>query len=332
MQRNILLVDDEASLRTTLSLGLMQHGFTPIPCENGLMALKKLETYIRNNIPPDIIIADIRLPDIDGIKLVKIIKFKYPNIPVIVITAYGEMVNSEEISTLNINAFMEKPFTADALSEECEKIFELDIKKEVPPVREAVKPQPVCSAYVLIKANSGCDIITLYQDLFNRENVLYCDATRGEYDIFLLLQAATPRELEKTVETRIRTLDGVETIEYLGVTVPVLDYATQEILLNAEKALAAEQESFGQTRDRKHRVCSYLLVELEHEKLDTIYPVLRLNDRIVYCDCTTGGYDLVLLVTGGDYNDIDRMVNSRILTIDGILRIKELPVVNLMEM
>jgi DNA-binding response OmpR family regulator len=72
-----------------MALGLSQHGYDTEPCENGVNALKKLESYIKNNIKLDGIVVDLRLPDIDGIKLVKIMKFKYPNVPIIMISGYA---------------------------------------------------------------------------------------------------------------------------------------------------------------------------------------------------------------------------------------------------
>ena len=162
MNGNILLVDDEASLRRTLTLGLMQHGFETIPCENGFAALRKLDIFMKNNIPPDVAVVDIKLPDIDGVKLVKIIKFKYPGIPVIIITAYGELVSSEEITSLNVNAFLEKPFSADELSLECEQILH-DQKKTQR--KDAVAPVNV-SAYILLTLKEDADLFSLYRDLY----------------------------------------------------------------------------------------------------------------------------------------------------------------------
>ena len=77
MQKRILLVDDESSLRRSLSVSLGQEGYDVEPCENGIHALKKLYQYKKSNIQLDSIVLDIRLPDIDGIKLGKIIRSKY---------------------------------------------------------------------------------------------------------------------------------------------------------------------------------------------------------------------------------------------------------------
>ncbi len=332
MQKNILLVDDEASLRRTLSLGLMQYGYTAVPCETGMSALRKLETYAKNEREPDIIVADVRLPDIDGIKLVKIIRFKYPDIPVIVITAYGELVDSEEISSLHVDAFLEKPFTPEDLQAECRKILEQERSKVQKGRTRKQEEKASVSAYALVTVNRDADIFGLYQKLFYFRNVLYCDATKGDYDIVLLLQAETQDALDDTVIDIKQSIQGIDSIVYLPVENPMLEESTREIITDAENALADDTNMMGRSGVFGKRVCSYLFVEMENEKLDTVYPLLRLNENVVYCDCTAGAYNVILLVHGSDFTEIDRVVEEKIGVMDGILRIKELPIINLMEM
>jgi CheY-like chemotaxis protein len=325
-------VDDEASLRRTLALGLMQYGYTAVPCETGMSALRKLETYAKNELSPDIIIADIRLPDIDGIKLVKIIRFKYPDIPVIIITAYGELVNSEEITSLHVDAFLEKPFTTETLQVECRKILEKERSVARQAQQQVRSVETSVSAYALVSADKECDIFELYQKLFYFNNVLYCDATRGEYDIILLLQGQTQDQVDDTVIEIKEKIRGIESLVYLPVENPMLDESTKGIIADVENALADDANGLGRNNAYRKRVCSYLFIEMEREKLDSIYPLVRLNENVVYCDCTEGSYNLILLVHGSDFSDIDRVVEEKISTIDGILRIKEFPIINLMEM
>jgi len=85
--KRILLVDDESSLRRSLTLGLNQEGYDVEPCENGIDALKKIEMYKENNIDIDTIVLDVKLPDIDGISLGKIIKSKYAETAIVFIPA-----------------------------------------------------------------------------------------------------------------------------------------------------------------------------------------------------------------------------------------------------
>lgn len=328
MNGNILLVDDEASLRRTLTLGLLQHGFETIPCENGFAALRKLDIFMKNKIPPDVAVVDIKLPDIDGVKLVKILRFKHPGIPVIIITAYGELVSSEEITSLNVNAFLEKPFSADELSRECEYI--LHDKKEIKR-KEAEVPVNV-SAYILLSVKKDADLISLYRNLYYMDNIIYCDATRGEYDIMLLVQAGDYRECNEIYREQIISLEEIEKAEYLEIKMPLMDESMKQIIKDAENALSAGESGFLRQRDFKKHVCSYVLIEAEKEKMEDLYPALRLNDNVIYCDCTQGTYDLILFVHGTDFTRIERIINEKIRTMDGILRIKECPVINLFDM
>ncbi len=71
-------------------------------------------------MPLDCAIVDIRLPDIDGLKLLKVIKFNYPQLPVIIITGYGSETVAEEAKTAD--AYLEKPFSVDDLAKVLEEM------------------------------------------------------------------------------------------------------------------------------------------------------------------------------------------------------------------
>jgi CheY-like chemotaxis protein len=329
MDRKILLVDDEASLRRTMSLGLSQYGYDTEPCENGVCALKKLESYVKNNINLDAIVVDIRLPDIDGIKLAKIIKFKYPGIPIILITGYADHYNREEIRDLKISAFLEKPFTPDELSVQFAEIMTREHVDEAPAPKEEKIEAKSESAYMLIRMEDHADFFETHKTLYYMDNVLYCDATKGDYDIILLAQADSMEDLNKMGE-KIKSVQGIKRVDFLEVSQPMLDDSTAAIIHTAEDAFSEDSEAKKRSLDQ--RVCSYLLMDVEREKLDEIYPTLRLDEDVVFCDYTTGKYNLVLFVTGSYFNEIDRFIQEKIVNMDGVLKVKEYPVISLYEM
>jgi CheY-like chemotaxis protein len=327
MTKKILLVDDESALRRTMALGLSRHGYDTEPCENGVNALKKLESYIKNNIQLDGIVVDLRLPDIDGIKLVKIMKFKAPGVPIIMISGYADRYNMEEIRNLQINAFLPKPFTPDELSQQFVKILDAQKPAETPTVEEEKEEAVSESAYLLLKVNEEAGFFETYQRLYYMDNVVYCDATKGDYDIFMLVQADNMAQIREMVETKIKKTEGVQSVEFLGVDRPVLEDSTMAVIKDAEEALEDDVH-----RDLSQKVCSYLLMEVEREKLDVIYPTLRLDENVVYCDYTTGKYNLVLMITGSYFDEIDRFVSEKVVGLDGVLKVKEYPIVSLFEM
>lgn len=331
MHKKILLVDDESALRRSMSLGLSRRGYDTEPCENGVNALKKLESYIKNNIHLDGIVVDIRLPDIDGIKLVKIMKFKYPGVPIILISGYADRYNMEEIRDLKVSAFLEKPFTADELSDQFVKILEQQVPEEDEEIDKSQMEAVSESAYILLKMEEGPGFFDAYQELYYMDNVVYCDATKGDYDIFLLLQGDNMEQINEIAQTKIKNVEGVHSLEILEVGTPILDESIQAILKDAEDALD-NNESIGKERDMSRKVCSYLLMEVEREKMHEVYPAVRLDENVIYCDYATGKYNLVLLVAGNYFDDIDRFITQRLNGLDGVLKVKEYPIINLFEM
>lgn len=330
MQKKILLVEDEAPLRRTMTLGLNRHGYDTEPCENGVNALKKMETYINNNIPLDGVVVDLRLPDIDGVKLVKIMRFKYPDIPIILITGYADRYNQEEIHNLQVDAFMEKPFTPDELCEQLTKV--LEAQKASTTTDEGDKEETGVSAYIILKVDEEMGFFDTYKELYAMDNVVYCDAVKGDYDIILLAQADNIELIREIAETKIKKVKGVRTLDFLEVGQPLLDESTRIILQDAEEVLDGNFDISIREKEMNEKVCSYILMDVEREKMDGVYLTLRLDDNVVCCDYTIGKFNLVLFVAVNHFDEIDRFITEKIINLDGVLKVKEYPIVSLYEM
>ena len=332
VERNVLLIDDEASMRRTVSLGLLQRGYRTEPCENGMKGLQTLESFKNKDIPLACAVVDIRLPDIDGLKLLKVIKFNYPDLPVIVITGHGNEAIAEEVKAQKADAYLEKPFTAEELADLLQDMPQAEAKEEAAPVEKAV-PAQSASAYALVTVGNGADLLDVYRKLYFNEHVVFCDAIRGDHDLVLLLQAATQDEIEDVVEKHVKTVKGVADVALLGVESPMFGQNVINIMGNVDKALGrdkADGEAEAQQAGRI-RASSYVLLEVEKEKLESIYPALYFDDQVVYCDYTRGKYDIVLLMKGTSFTDIGNTIKNRFKPMDGVLRIKEWPIITLFE-
>ena len=330
MQR-VLLIDDESALRRSLSLGLNQSGYDVEPCENGLTALNKLDLYKKNEVDLDIVVLDIELPDINGKKLGRIIKSKYPDTSMLYITGYADKLDYTELEDLQIDGLIEKPFTSETLTEEIHKILDHKPKKEKAPVAEKEEAKTV-SAYVMIKINKDADFFSLYKKLYFMENVLYCDATRGDIDIFLLIQSDTPEQCLMIYDKEIKGLDGIRESEFMQIEVPILNDNIKEIINTAGIAMFDDIPNMSKVRDNKKSVCSYVLVDIEREKLENLFPVLKLTENVLYCDFISGQYNLVLMVYGTQFSEIDKIIENKIISLDGVLKVKEYPIINIFEM
>lgn len=84
--KNILIIDDEEKLRNLLSRIISLEGFNVFQSPDCKSAIKKIEqTEI------DVVLCDVKLPDGNGVELTRIIKDKYPQIEIILLTAYGNI-------------------------------------------------------------------------------------------------------------------------------------------------------------------------------------------------------------------------------------------------
>jgi DNA-binding NtrC family response regulator len=101
---NILVVDDEPLVRRSLSEFLTLEGYTVSVASNGKEALNVLKDYIA-----DIVITDIKMPEMDGISLLREIRQNYPTTSVILITGYGSIENAVEAMKEGAFDYITKP-------------------------------------------------------------------------------------------------------------------------------------------------------------------------------------------------------------------------------
>lgn len=109
-KKQILLVDDEPGIRTTLSISLMDMGYEVETAESGERAL---EMFDAEN--PPIVLTDIKMPGIDGIELLRKIKGLNPDAEVIMISGHGDMELAIESLKNEATDFITKPIRDDVL-------------------------------------------------------------------------------------------------------------------------------------------------------------------------------------------------------------------------
>jgi FixJ family two-component response regulator len=331
MEKKVLLIDDEASLRRSVAIGLMQKGYQTEPCENGMKGLQALETFKKKKLPIGCAVVDVRLPDIDGLKLLKVIKLDYPQLPVIIITGHGTEAIAEEARAAD--AYLEKPFGMEELTKLLEELEPKAAQTALDEPKEETKEKESVSMYTMVSLDATANLLETYRKLYFHKDVLYCDATRGDCDLVLMLQAPTFEEINDLVEKELKTMGGVAAVSLMPVQMPVLTDNVVNLLGSVDRALGRDKgESKAESRQTaRQRVSSYVMLEIEKEKIEAIYPALYFNDQVVNCDCTDGVYNIVLLMKGTSFADIEHNVRNNLRTLDGVLRIKEFPIITLFE-
>jgi DNA-binding NtrC family response regulator len=107
----ILVVDDEAPVRDIIRKGLSQMGgYSVEVAQNGVEAIEKIEKDVF-----DLVLTDLKMPEMDGLELLKTIKGTRPEVTVVLMTAYGSIETAVEAMRIGANDYITKPVDLNEL-------------------------------------------------------------------------------------------------------------------------------------------------------------------------------------------------------------------------
>lgn len=108
----ILVLDDEEIVRVSCKKCLTPEGYDVDVAANGVEGLAIIE-----NNRYDVILTDLKMPDMDGMEFLAKVKERYPDTKVIMITGYSTVEHAVKAMRMGAYNYIEKPFTPDALIE-----------------------------------------------------------------------------------------------------------------------------------------------------------------------------------------------------------------------
>ncbi len=119
----VLIVDDEESLLLTIQAGFdgYKDQFEVVTARNGKEAVKVLET-----MPISLVVTDLKMPEMDGFELLGYIKNEYPQVPAIVMTAFGTPEIETRLSQTGMIRMLEKPVDFEELTQLIISLLEQD--------------------------------------------------------------------------------------------------------------------------------------------------------------------------------------------------------------
>ncbi|MBT6614005.1 MAG: response regulator, partial [Deltaproteobacteria bacterium] len=280
------------------------------------------------NEPYSHIISDIVLPDINGLKLLEVIKSKHPTLPVIMISGYGTDETTDEVNEKNGDAFLHKPFQIDELIDVIDHVTPIRI--ESPAVLEEVAVAKSVSAYALIRLDESCDSMDVYKNLYLMDHVLYCDAVRNHYDIILLLNGSSFKELEHVMDSKVSQVKGIREIDWLPMINPDIDKVLRNFITVYEK-----QNKMSPSLEKLNRFQSsllgYVFLEIDPSRTKDIYPQLYFQDDVISCDTTEGKFNAILLIHGTSFTNMNKFVQEKVRPIEGVIRSNLLPIINVID-
>jgi len=329
LKGRVLIIDDEAEIRRNLTIGLTQEDYIAVACPDGISAIHELNRARKEGVNYDYLVTDIFMPDIDGLKILKVIKSQHPDLPVLVITGFGdERLMATALSEYN-TGYLDKPFE---ISELVSALDELspgttgvessdDTSADEPAMRESV------SAYLTIRITDTDRSMDIFTELYTMDGIQTCEAVRGDFDIIILAQASSSDEI-KALFDRIAAMDGIEVSSLSQIERPKLDRDVNEFIDVYEKAV---KRGARVSALKQPGTTSYIIVDIDKDAIQTIFTTVFFIEGVLFCDVIENGSKLVGMITGhGAVGRTPRII-EKLNQIDGVLRVREARVIKLME-
>ena len=126
--QKVLVVDDEPVVIKSCQRILTDAGYEVDTAQSGCEGMRRAlqEKF-------DLVMTDLKMPDLDGMELVRELKREQPSMAVVIITGYGTVPSAVEATKLGVSDYVEKPFTPDRITEAANRALR--------PAREETKPR-----------------------------------------------------------------------------------------------------------------------------------------------------------------------------------------------
>jgi CheY-like chemotaxis protein/nitrate reductase NapAB chaperone NapD len=322
------VIDDEPEIRRNLTFGLTQEDYEVTACPDGISAIHELDRARAAGGGYDVLVTDIFMPDIDGLKILKVLKSQYPDLPVVVITGFGDDVLRFTALSEHNTAYLDKPFEIPELVEAIDSLTHGASTATRPAtggegggLRESV------TAYLTIRITDPDRSMEVFNALRAIEGVESCDAVHGDVDIILVAQAASQDGIQRLFD-RVKAVPGVEIASLSPVERPKLDRdigSFVQIYREAVKTPAREAAR------KQPGATSYVIVDIDKDAIQQIFTTVFFIEDVVFCDVIDGGSRLVGMITGQGAVGRAPRILEKISQIEGVLRVRVARVIRLLD-
>ena len=114
----ILVIDDEQGIRELLDALLRRKGYDVVLAESGR---KGLELFRRER--PDVLVLDLKMPEMDGLTVLRQIRSLDPRMPVIILTGAGTAEAEQQVRALGVTEYVEKEFSLHLLGDALKRLL-----------------------------------------------------------------------------------------------------------------------------------------------------------------------------------------------------------------
>jgi DNA-binding NtrC family response regulator len=176
---NILIVDDELAIRKTCSVVAEQCGMRAIGVATAEEALEVLE-----HSAVDILLTDLKLPQANGVELLKVVHDLHPQVSVVVLTQYGTIESAMEVTRMGAVDYVTKPFRIEELRSRLERVARaVELQQENTLLREQLRTRPGFGGLIGVSVK------------MQRVYKMMEKVSQHEYPVLILGESGTGKEL-----------------------------------------------------------------------------------------------------------------------------------------
>lgn len=172
-KENILIVDDDADILELLHRHLQSWSYYSYKA----VSVKEAVSILRDT-QIDLLITDLKMPEIDGFELIKFTSEHYPNLPKLVVTGYPSVQNSLKAIKSRVVSYITKPFTKEELKKAIDQCFQFNKAKL--DINSKVKGQNVEEYGGIIgKSNKIAEVIEIVERVKNNKATIFITGESG---------------------------------------------------------------------------------------------------------------------------------------------------------
>jgi len=226
----LLLVDDEEEFLLATSRALGRRGFEVTVAPNGVTALDKISSESF-----DVVVLDVKMPDIDGLEVFNQISGRYPEIPVILLTGHPSLADAFRTSKQGIADYLSKPVEIEELAHKIR--YAVDISRNTTIENGGNGTSDISAENIRVMiVDDETDLLDSLERVFSRRKIHTLTAQSGQEALEMLKDE--PVDV-MVLDVKMPGMDGLEVLQRVKEKHPSI----QVIMLSGHPSMEAALES-----------------------------------------------------------------------------------------
>lgn len=214
VKTRLLMVDDEEEFLTSSARAMSRRGFEVDVAPNGVTAIDRLDSN-----EYDVVVLDVKMPDIDGIEVFRHIRRTQPNLPVILLTGHSSIEDAFRTSKEGVTDYLPKPIDMDELASVVrDAVLHASMYQERDDRQAPAEKQPELVRVMLI--DDERDFLMSMQRVLNRRNLEVTVANSGEEGLALLRDTLVDVVV---LDLKMPGMDGIEVLRHIKSDFPSVE-------------------------------------------------------------------------------------------------------------